>query len=427
MNTTTDDHAPSDEPGSQPGPSGPRISAAEARDLARMVRTAKNSPERRHVAGVAGGVARHLDVDPAIIRVAFVVLVFFGGAGLLLYGAGWLLLPDETDGRAVVNLDPRSRVVTLYVAAGLGVLALLGDTLGGFEFPWPLAFVALILLAIFGTRDRVRAPDWQPPTTAARATAPSATAPASATAQPTFDPSVPPAASAVPPTVESTVPPTAPPAWTTPPTWAPPPPDPRRRGPILFWFTLALIVLLEGVLGVLAAAGVEVPGPAYPALAAGVTGAMLVLGAFWGRAGGLILIGLLSTAVLIGSVAAQELDGHGDHVHATPLVAADLAGGYRMDAGELSVDLTRIGDLTALDGRQLELDGGVGSIEVTVPDDLNVIFDGEVHGPGQIEFLGDGRGGISTTMDRTRVVADDAPTLTIDAELGVGQIAVRSE
>ena len=39
--------------------------------------------------------ARHLDIDPLILRVAFVVLAFFGGAGLLLYGACWLLVPED--------------------------------------------------------------------------------------------------------------------------------------------------------------------------------------------------------------------------------------------------------------------------------------------------------------------------------------------
>ena len=43
----------------------------------------------------AGGLARHLDIDPIIVRVALVVLVFFGGSGLLLYGAMWLLVPEE--------------------------------------------------------------------------------------------------------------------------------------------------------------------------------------------------------------------------------------------------------------------------------------------------------------------------------------------
>lgn len=50
----------------------------------------------RMIAGVASGVARFLDLDVTIVRVAFVVLFLFGGAGLPLYLGGWLLLPDET-------------------------------------------------------------------------------------------------------------------------------------------------------------------------------------------------------------------------------------------------------------------------------------------------------------------------------------------
>ena len=42
-------------------------------------------------------------------------------------------------------------------------------------------------------------------------------------------------------------------------------PDPRKKGPILFWFTLALIALAEGALGVVDAAGAHIAAPAYPA------------------------------------------------------------------------------------------------------------------------------------------------------------------
>jgi hypothetical protein len=56
---------------------GPRATRDEVRDLARIRRSVTD----RKVAGVAGGLARHLDIDPVILRVAFVVLAFFGGAG----------------------------------------------------------------------------------------------------------------------------------------------------------------------------------------------------------------------------------------------------------------------------------------------------------------------------------------------------------
>ncbi len=51
--------------------------------------------EDRMVAGVAAGIARHLGVEAAIVRIVLVVLTFAGGAGVPLYLAGWLLIPDE--------------------------------------------------------------------------------------------------------------------------------------------------------------------------------------------------------------------------------------------------------------------------------------------------------------------------------------------
>ena len=51
----------------------------------------------RKVAGVAAAIARRYAIDPVLVRVAFVVATVSGGAGLLLYLLGWLLLPPERD------------------------------------------------------------------------------------------------------------------------------------------------------------------------------------------------------------------------------------------------------------------------------------------------------------------------------------------
>jgi phage shock protein C len=45
------------------------------------------------IAGVAGGVAEYFDVDPTLVRVAWVVAVIFGGFGFLLYIILWIVLP----------------------------------------------------------------------------------------------------------------------------------------------------------------------------------------------------------------------------------------------------------------------------------------------------------------------------------------------
>lgn len=55
--------------------------------------------ERDSQAGVFGGVAaglgRYFDVDPVIVRIGFVLLALANGLGLLLYVAGWLLMPER--------------------------------------------------------------------------------------------------------------------------------------------------------------------------------------------------------------------------------------------------------------------------------------------------------------------------------------------
>ncbi|MGH9093268.1 MAG: PspC domain-containing protein, partial [Acidimicrobiales bacterium] len=51
----------------------------------------------RMVAGVAAGLADHLDVDVAVVRVALVATVLLGALGVPLYLAAWLFIPDECE------------------------------------------------------------------------------------------------------------------------------------------------------------------------------------------------------------------------------------------------------------------------------------------------------------------------------------------
>jgi phage shock protein C len=55
----------------------------------------RRSTDDRMLAGVAGGLARYLDVDATLVRIAFVVLTVMGGAGVPLYLASWLLIPED--------------------------------------------------------------------------------------------------------------------------------------------------------------------------------------------------------------------------------------------------------------------------------------------------------------------------------------------
>lgn len=51
--------------------------------------------DTRHgvIGGVAAGFGLYLDVDPVLVRLAFVLLAFANGLGILLYLIGWLLMP----------------------------------------------------------------------------------------------------------------------------------------------------------------------------------------------------------------------------------------------------------------------------------------------------------------------------------------------
>jgi phage shock protein C len=57
----------------------------------------------RMLAGVAAGIADYFGVDPTIVRIALVVATFFGGAGIAVYLAGWLLIPEEGSNQPLVS------------------------------------------------------------------------------------------------------------------------------------------------------------------------------------------------------------------------------------------------------------------------------------------------------------------------------------
>lgn len=47
------------------------------------------------IAGVAGGLADYLNLDPTIIRILFVLIAFAGGASVLAYLIMWIIVPEE--------------------------------------------------------------------------------------------------------------------------------------------------------------------------------------------------------------------------------------------------------------------------------------------------------------------------------------------
>lgn len=427
--TSTPPEAPPDGPGAGPDDrasdqrsedrhgdrhGGPRVSRDEVRDLGRLRRTSGD----RRIAGVAGGLARHLDIDPVIVRVAFVVLVFFGGAGLVLYAACWLLVPSDDRERAPLALDDRNRGIALLLVGALAVLLLLGDTWGEQQWlGWQLTVVGVVALLVISRRTT------SPPTRAPRRTPAEPTGtPIGTAAGPASGPGVGggPALAATPPAPPAPSGTEAVPAgW---PSYQPPVRSPRKRGPILFWFTLALVALAEGLLGIADLAGAPVADAAYPALAVATVGAMLLVGAFYGRAGGLVLVGLVASLALGLTTAAADWEA--DDLRRAPVRAADVQDAYRISTGELVLDLRGVRDLEGLDGRTLRLRGDLGRLEVIVPAGLDVEVSARVDGPGDIALFGEDHGGIDLAVDRRHDGGSAAPALTLYAQLDVGQIEV---
>jgi len=85
-------------------------SHTEPRYQAEPERTALRRPiHDRMLTGVAAGLAEYFGVDVTIVRVAFVVLTLVGGAGIPLYLAGLLLIPEEGSDQSIAGSFIESR------------------------------------------------------------------------------------------------------------------------------------------------------------------------------------------------------------------------------------------------------------------------------------------------------------------------------
>ncbi len=417
---------------SGPGPSGEGPRAGMNTSALGDYRSLRRSAYDRKVAGVAGGLARHLDIDPLLVRVLFVVLAFFGGSGILLYGVLWLLVPDERDGHVVVPSDDSTRnvlvIVALVVATLIALTTGVGGDSGGVWFICVVAVGALAFHLIRQSRRQHReahAAQGQPGATTWTAEASGATYSTTATGTAT---GMGPTGSTWTGSGWSSTPYGTPPggSWTAPP--PPYPPARRRRGPLLFMPTLALVALGAGVLGLLDSQGTNVPDAAYAALALGTVGTMLVVGSFFGRAGGLILLGLISLGALgATAVAEPSYDGSRD-VTIRPTSSGDLQSSYSVPAGQIVIDLTDVSEPAGLAGRTLEVDVNAGEIVVIVPGYLDVTVDAEIRYGGAIDTP-DGltHDGWGTTIENTYRGGAGSPSapLELDLEAGFGHIDVR--
>lgn len=114
-------------------------------------------------AGVCGGLAEYFDVDPVVLRVLFVLMVLFGGTGIVLYIAAIFIVPKKpfvfgeptvTTAAGSVPVTPASTtnvrnwfgialvsVGVILLLANLDVFHFFNFIEGAFEFIFPVLLI----------------------------------------------------------------------------------------------------------------------------------------------------------------------------------------------------------------------------------------------------------------------------------------------
>jgi phage shock protein PspC (stress-responsive transcriptional regulator) len=324
------------------------------------------SRDDRVITGVAAGIARYFDIDPLIVRIAFVALSFVGGAGLIAYAAAYLLVPtDDGTGRPTNETPSRLATILGAVAIVLAGVALFNSDFGfGFGFGWTLApfgFLVLIL-AIVGQRLLRRRGVDDPP-------------------------------------VARIV----------------------KAGLLLFVILIACVLLFAGSAWATASGG----GTAVAAAVVALGIAMIALSFRYGEARWLALPALV-LAIPAGVVSAAGVDIHGGVGQRTytPATVADLkANGYKLGIGEIVLDLRTMqwpknGDVS------VKIRNGTGHALVVVPP--NVCVQAKTHaGLGYVNVLGEDWGGADLDDQSGTVARYTGPRLIVDGKVGIGALEIR--
>jgi len=407
-------------------------------------RPLSRSRDDRKVAGVCAGVSAYLGIDPIIVRILVVVLTLFGGSGLLLYAAGWLLIPDQGEPRSelqkLLGRDGPSRPLTVVVAIMVVVVLIVGagsifagpHWLGSGPDIWPLLAIGGIAFAVWYSRRHPPGfppagaqsppppvPGWVPqPDQGPYATQPPAATMGQGAAgwtsqQAPADPYGYPGYPGAQPTAEPAEP-------------VPVAPKTRRPRSVLGILTLSTAAIAAGVMMALHRAGTwDMPAVTFLGVLLLIVGAGLIVGAFAGRSRGLIVWGILLTLATATAAAVPGIDGHGTgKVSWRPTSLSALpADGYRWGAGHARLDLTALPPATTY----IQASLGAGTMEVLVPAGTVVVLDakvglGTVKLPDGSQLDGVGRR-VVRTLEPLGVPATGTVHLTV--QLGAGTLEVR--
>lgn len=404
-------------PGATAPPPAPPAALAPTRPPLRRSRT------DRKIAGVAGGLGRYTDIDPLVFRVVLAVLAVFGGSGILLYALGWLLVPeegaDESEMERLLHGRATSRAVAAVLLAVVGVAAV-GQLVGtGFGVGGVLALAAVAVAAVLVSRSGHPASAPGTPAPAGSAAAPGAYGQTAGTAYTSAGP-LPATGSGTPPPGTPYGPP--PPAAGS----APPPPAAPRERSLLGRVTVSVALLVAGALAAWnAATSHDVGAATVLAAALGIVGVGLLVGAFVGRARGLVALGVvLLAATAIASTAHLHVDRSTGDRRWVPASTAAVHSPYRLGAGDATLDLSSL-DVPAGQTVSVEATVGAGRLLVLVPPGAALDVKASA-GVGHVLLpAGHESNGLRPTETYAAAGAPTAGTIELDLSVGVGDLEVR--
>ena len=357
----------------------------------------RRDTDNKWLAGVCSGLARRLGVDPVLLRGALLLLVVFGGFGLLLYLIAWALLPGP-DGDILAEkgvLHGDARAITLLVAIGIGLLGELSDR------TWLWTVLLPIGLFVWWTL-RSRGPSkghpvGTPPGSVPPGAAPHAMGPGRTGAVTTA--------------VRHT------------------PPRRPRAGLLGLLLTAGLAVAAYGGGTLLATDQAWATDPQVIGLtcALGAAGTGLILIGLAGRRAG--FTGLLVTALAVATVAVPAgalgvvRSGVGDRAW---VASAAPDGGFRLGAGDATLHLDG-----ATANQVITVDQGLGNLTIFVPPGVRATTTARV-GAGQLSMTRDGRtaevrAGVGNDAGQPFLVGAGATAVTLNVDLGMGDLTIIEE
>jgi phage shock protein PspC (stress-responsive transcriptional regulator) len=380
--------------------------STEAATAAPRQRRILRSRDERMFAGVAGGLAQYLGIDPTLVRLGFALATLLGGFGLLAYVVMAVLVPeDDGSGNAVPTTRPPIWALVLLAI----VLIALPGPLWGFGDHWWGFIAPLWLIALLGAgvaAFRAVTGHWPGQGGDGGASGGGQSAPAAKSG-----------AAAETATVE------------------------MRRGGSAWpriWRVVALLALVMLIIAggtALALAGAWATATGHGSAVAGTVialGVALAATAFFAEAARRSAPWLLAIALLLaapaGAVAAADIrfDGAIGEREYTPTSAQDVrAEGYELGVGRLVVDLRQV-DFAPGEPLSLSTDLGVGQSVVSVPEDVCVVGEADAKA-GELLVRGDSTAGVDPEFDRGESVAPTVRMLVLDAHLEAGQLVVTDE